>query len=188
MVARHRIGQWHLRVSRLERAAASSSPTGSCGGQARLCARLHPAPLALRQGRKDMPDEFPGGGRRIDGPSAQRAKPPLPWPSSLDQRHAMRHRAPQTIYPPAHEHVARRERLAAGRQTGSRGVGSRCRSAAALRLLTAGPSPCLPWEPDVLVGRTHASIASHASPRRLPLSVVSSHHGPRMVRWGAPDG
>jgi hypothetical protein len=97
MVDMHCIGQLHLGVSRLERAAASSSPTCPCGGQASLCAFLNQAPLKLREGRKDMEHEFTGGGRRIDGPIAQRAKPHLSLQSSLEQRHEMRHRAPQPI-------------------------------------------------------------------------------------------
>jgi hypothetical protein len=39
---------------------------------------LNQPPLKLRQGRKEMKDEFTGCGRRIDGAIAQRAKPYLP--------------------------------------------------------------------------------------------------------------
>ena len=78
MVDIHRIGQLDLGGPRLERAAASLSPTCPCGSQAGLRAFLNQAPLKLREGRKDREDEFARHRRGIDRPLAQRAKPDLP--------------------------------------------------------------------------------------------------------------
>lgn len=97
MVGIPRIGQLHLGSPRRESAAASSSPTCPCGGQASQRAFLNQAPLKLGQSRKEVEHEFAGRRRGIESSITQRAKPHLPLPSSLDQRHEMGQRAPPTI-------------------------------------------------------------------------------------------